>query len=181
MNSLRTGSLLLEPQVAAHAADMFDVLSDPAIYEFENSPPQSRAWLEHRFAKLESRASADGTEQWLNWVIRLPTGALAGYVQATVTQDRTAHMAYELASKYWRQGIGSASVSAVLCELEANHDVHAFAATLKARNYRSLSLLRSLGFGPKRPEGVSAVDHESDEIGMYKAVYIDKSCTNEEF
>jgi RimJ/RimL family protein N-acetyltransferase len=170
MNALRIGSLLLEPQVAAHAAEMFDVLSDAAIYEFENSPPQSRAWLEDRFAKLESRASADGTEQWLNWVIRLPKGALAGYVQATITQDRTAHIAYELASRYWRQGIGSASVSAMISELVASHGAHAFAATLNAGNYRSLSLLRSLGFGPAPPEGVTAVEHESDEIVLYKAV-----------
>ena len=168
MNLLRTASLLLEPQVVAHAAEMFDVLSDPAIYEFENSPPKSRAWLEDRFAKLESRVSADGTEQWLNWVIRLPTGALAGYVQATVTDERTAHIAYELASKFWRQGIGSASVNAMLSELETNYGVRAFSATLKAKNDRSLALLKSLGFGSARPEGVSAVDHEPDEIVMYR-------------
>lgn len=174
MKSLRTGSLLLEPQVAAHATELFEVLSDPAIYEFENSPPESRAWLERRFAKLESRRSTDGTEQWLNWVVRLPSGALAGYVQATIKRDRTAHIAYELASKFWRQGIGSASVTAMLEELEANYDVLAFAATLRARNYRSLSLLRSLGFGLEQPDGVSAVDHEFDEIVMYKAVDVDK-------
>ena len=77
MNTLAAGMLILEPQAVEHAAEMFQVLSDPAIYEFENSPPQSSAWLEERFKKLESRASPDGMQHWLNWVIRLPTGCHA--------------------------------------------------------------------------------------------------------
>ncbi len=149
MNSISAGPIVLEPQTVAHAPEMFGVLSDPAIYEFENSPPESEAWLTERFARLESRISSDGAEQWLNWVIRLPTGPLAGYVQATIKRDRTAHIAYELASKFWRQGIGSAAVSGMLEELEATYGVCEFVATLKERNYRSLGLLQSLGFENK--------------------------------
>jgi RimJ/RimL family protein N-acetyltransferase len=146
MNSVSAGPVVLEPQIAAHAAEMFTVLSDPAIYEFENAPPESLAWLTERFAKLESRVSPDGAEQWLNWVIRLPSGALAGYVQATIARDGTAHIAYELASKFWRQGIGSAAVSGMLKELAASHGVCTCVATLKERNYRSFAMLQSLGF-----------------------------------
>lgn len=163
MNSFRAGPLVLEPQIAAHAAEMFDVLSDPAIYEFENSPPESLAWLAERFAKLESRVSPDGAEQWLNWVVRLPSGALAGYVQATIAADRTALIAYELASRFWRQGIGSAAVNGMLKELAVNYGVCTFVATLKERNHRSLALLRSLGF--ERADAMS-----SDEIVMRKSV-----------
>ncbi len=146
MNSISVGGIVLEPQVAGHAAEMFDVLSDPAIYEFENAPPESRDLLADRFKRLESRVSPDGTEQWLNWVIRLPTGTLAGYVQATVTRDGTAHIAYELSSRFWRQGIGSAAVAGMLAELTASYGVFNFVATLKERNYRSLGLLTRLGF-----------------------------------
>jgi ribosomal-protein-alanine N-acetyltransferase len=161
MNRVDAGTLVLEPQLSAHAAEMFEVLSDPAIYEFENSPPVSAVWLAERFARLESRASPDGTEQWLNWVIRLPTGALAGYVQATIASDGTAHIAYELGSRFWRQRIGSAAVRAMLAELDSAYGVQTFAATLKERNYRSLALLRSLGF---ESVGVNG----SDEIVMCK-------------
>jgi [ribosomal protein S5]-alanine N-acetyltransferase len=170
MNTLRAGPLVLEPQVAAHAAEMFVVLSDPAIYEFENSPPESLAWLERRFARLETRASADGGEHWLNWVVRVPSGALAGYVQATITRDRTAHIAYELASRFWRQGIGSTAVSAMLTELATAYGIRRFAATVKARNDRSLAFLRSLGFSPQVPHDVPAVRHEPDEIVMYRTI-----------
>jgi ribosomal-protein-alanine N-acetyltransferase len=60
MRVIDIGSLTLELQTAAHAEAMFVVLSDPAIYEYENEPPASLDWLRTRFAKLETRLSADG-------------------------------------------------------------------------------------------------------------------------
>lgn len=169
MNSLVAGNLVLEPQVAGHAAAMFPILSDPAIYEFENAPPESVEWLEQRFARLESRQSGDGSEQWLNWVIRLPSGALAGYVQATITAESVAYIAFELASKFWRQRIGSTAVGAVLAELGANYRVNTFVAVLKSRNARSEAFLRHLGFAAELPDGLGAIEHEADEMAMYKA------------
>jgi len=161
VNTVKIGALVLEPQVAAHAAEMFAVLSDPAIYEFENSPPESAAWLEQRFRKLETRVSPDGAQQWLNWVIRLPSGALAGYVQATITREAIAHIAYVLGSRFWRQGIGSTAVSGMLAELTTTYGVQAFVATLKTRNHRSFAFLQKLGF-------VRATATHSDETVMRK-------------
>ncbi|HVJ60849.1 MAG TPA: GNAT family N-acetyltransferase [Burkholderiaceae bacterium] len=71
MRTLQTARLTLEPQCAAHAAAMFAVLSDPAIYEYENAPPASVDALRARYAFLEGRRSPDGSQQWLNWVARL--------------------------------------------------------------------------------------------------------------
>jgi RimJ/RimL family protein N-acetyltransferase len=136
----------LEPLTARHAGEMFAVLRDPAIYEFENEPPASPEALAARYRRLEARRSPDGTQQWLNWIIRLPSGEAAGYVQATVMPSGAAYVAYELASRHWRRGIGSAAVRAMLDELRANHGVTLFVAVLKARNFRSLALLRKLGF-----------------------------------
>src|SRR5439155_19127566 len=96
MHVIESASLALEPQVVAHAAEMFVVLSDPAIYEYENEPPSSIEWLRARFAKLESRQSPDGHEQWLNWVIRLSSSELIGYAQATGRPNGQAAIAYEL-------------------------------------------------------------------------------------
>jgi len=148
---------------------MFGVLSDPAIYEFENEPPPSQAWLVERYTALERRASKDGTQTWLNWVVRLPTGELAGYVQATVLRSGAALVAYELASPFWRRGIGSNAVSAMLQELRANYRVHRFAAVLKATNYRSLALLRSLEFRPATTAQVLEFGAAPDELVMVKS------------
>lgn len=138
----------LEPLAAAHAHEMFRVLSDPAIYEFENAPPASEEWLASRYARLERGGSPDAAQEWLNWVVRLPGGELAGYVQATVLASGIAYVAYELASRHWRRGIGTDAVSAMLDELRTRHGVHTFVAVLKAANYRSMGLLRRLEFTP---------------------------------
>ena len=116
MRVITTDHLTLEPQTAAHAEEMFAVLSDPAIYEYENEPPQSLEWLRTRFTKLETRLSADGDEQWLNWVIRLPTSELIGYVQATVRREGRAAIAYELSSAYWGRGLARQAVQAMISE-----------------------------------------------------------------
>src|SRR4051812_39731660 len=146
MRVLTTRGITLEPQFASHAPAMFEVLSDPAIYEFENEPPASVAALRERFKKLESRQSPDGSQQWLNWVIRLHSGDVAGYVQATVHSDGRAALAYVLGSQHWGKGIASRSVRAMIEELRERHGVGECIAILKAANGRSQKLLRRLGF-----------------------------------
>jgi ribosomal-protein-alanine N-acetyltransferase len=71
MNTLRAGAIVLESQRAAHSGELFTVLSDPAIYEFENAAPESEDWLARRLAALEFRQSPSGEEQWLNRVVQL--------------------------------------------------------------------------------------------------------------
>jgi len=168
MRTIRAPNCTLEPQIELHAHEMFEVLSDPAIYEFENEPPPSKAWLKQRYSRLESRGSIDGTEKWLNWVIRLPNAKLAGYVQATVLPSGSSYVAYELASRHWRKGIGTSAVQAVLEELNSIYGVHTFVAVLKAANYRSLGLLRSIGFSPASPRQLAQHSAEPDELVMVK-------------
>jgi RimJ/RimL family protein N-acetyltransferase len=148
---------------------MFAVLSDPAIYEFENCPPASEEALVRRYAMLENRQSPDGGQRWLNWVIRLPSGVLAGYVQATVLPSGAAYVAYELGSRHWRRGIGSSAVAAMLTELRLNYAVDRYVGVFKARNYRSLALLRKLGFVPATTEQFAEFGAEADEVVMVRA------------
>lgn len=166
MRFVSAASLALEPQVVAHAAELFAVLSDPAIYEYENEPPSSLAWLRARFEKLESRQSPDGNEQWLNWVIRIPNGELIGYVQATVRAGGQAAIAYELASAYWGRGLASQAVGAMLGELAARYGVHDVSATLKSANHRSMRLLERLGFEPASQEEYGRRQVPPDECLM---------------
>jgi len=168
MRPLHAASLVLEPLVAAHAREMFPVLTDPAIYEFENQPPPSESSLAARYSTLETRQSPDGTQTWLNWVIRVPSGELAGHVQATVLGDGTAIIAYELASKYWRRGIATTAVTSVLTELELNYAVNLVVAVLKLRNHRSMGLLLKLGFQSASTEHVARFRTAMDEVVMVK-------------
>ena len=166
MNELQTSNGTLEPMLAAHADEMFDVLSDPAIYEFENEPPESREWLANRYRQLEGRMSPDGQEYWLNWAIRMLSGELAGYVQATVLKSGISYIAYEINSNFWRQGIGSNAVSTMMEELCSTYAVHTHVAVLKAANFRSMALLKSLGFHRLDAEDAAQFEPESDECVM---------------
>jgi RimJ/RimL family protein N-acetyltransferase len=161
MRVIETGSLTLEPQTAAHAEEMFVVLSDPAIYEYENEPPPSPEWLRARFTKLETRRSADGHEQWLNWVIRLATSELVGYVQATIRPDGRAAIAYALSSAYWGRGLARGAVKAMISELVEHYNVRSLFAVLKRDNVRSVHLLVRLGFSQASPE-----QHVTHEVGL---------------
>jgi [ribosomal protein S5]-alanine N-acetyltransferase len=170
MRIIDAGILTLEPQVGAHAEEMFVVLSDPAIYEYENAPPTSVDWLRGRFTKLESRQSPDGTQQWLNWVIRLPTSELIGYVQATVHADGRAAIAYELCSKHWGRGLARQAVQAMIGELVATYRVRALSAVLRRENMRSLRFLERLGFARASLEAHTQYAPEPGELLMHRDV-----------
>lgn len=170
MRTIDTGSLTLEPQVAAHADEMFVVLSDPAIYEYENEPPWSAQGLRERFAELESRRSPDGREQWLNWVVRLPTGALIGFVQATVYPDGRAAIAYETSSAYWGRGLARQAVQTMIAELVEQYGVRRLSAVLKRENLRSLRLLQRLGFLLASPAEHVEREVERDEFLMLREI-----------
>lgn len=170
MRIIQTSRLQLEPQTVEHADEMFTVLSDPAIYTYENEPPPSLDWLRERFIRLETRRSADGTQLWLNWVIRLPTSGLIGYVQATVKPERRAAIAYELSSAYWGRGLASEAVGAMMSELVDHYWVQHLSAVLKSRNARSLRLLERLGFTPAPLEAHERDEVEHDELLMYRDV-----------
>lgn len=166
MRTLAANTITLEPQTADHAAEMFVVLSDPAIYEFENEAPISVEWLRKRFAKLESRLSPDGQQRWLNWVIRLSKGELIGYVQATIFPDKRADLAVVLASAYWGQGLAKCAVKTMMDELITAFHVQHFTVVLKQRNFRSRRLWEGLGFCLASNELRQKIGIEADEFLM---------------
>ena len=170
MRAVAGDGVMLDPQTAAHAEALFAVLSDPAIYAHENAPPPSLDWLRERFVRLESRRSADGSEQWLNWVVRLPTSEFIGYVQATIHPDGRAAIAYVLSSVYWGRGLARRAVEAMIAELASRYRVHTLTAVFKCENRRSLRLLERLGFSPASDEMQARCAVEPDERLMQRDI-----------
>ena len=158
IETLSTARLVLEPQTAAHATEMFAVLSDLAIYEFGNAPPDSEAWLADRFARLESRSSPDGRERWLNWVVRPPGQPPLGYVQATVLDNGSAWVAYLLGSAHQGRGHATRATAAMLAQLESEYGASRLLANVEAENLPSIRLLQRLGFRAATP--AEAARHE---------------------
>lgn len=147
MRTLTDIRLSLVPQTTVHAAQMYPLLIHPKLYlHLDDGPPESLNALESRFKRLETRQSPEGGEQWLNWVIRLRDGQLAGYVQASIEDIDCAEIGYVIGTKYWGQGIGTLSTKLMIDELRDNYSVRRFLATVEAENSASIAILKRLEF-----------------------------------
>jgi [ribosomal protein S5]-alanine N-acetyltransferase len=138
---------VLEERRVAQAAELFEVLRDPRLYEFlDEDPPTSVQALAEKLARSERRLSPDGKQHWLNWVIRVESGAIAGCIQATVEENKETNIAYVLSPEFQGRGIATAAVRQML-EIAVNqyHATTLFIVA-EAANLASLRLAERLGF-----------------------------------
>jgi RimJ/RimL family protein N-acetyltransferase len=103
--------LVLSPLVVDDADDMVEVLADERMYEFTGGSPLPLERLRERYRRLAVGRSADGSELWFNWIVRLADGSAVGAMQATVDADGSAaEVAWEVGVPW--QGRGYASEAA---------------------------------------------------------------------
>jgi len=147
---LSSPPLILEPLVERHAAILFSLLQDPALYEFvPEDAPKSLEQLQSRFRMLEGRRSPDGDELWLNWAV-LVDGEAAGLVQATCRLDRKLFVAYEVFDGFRRRGVAVGAVRLMLSHLSKFHLADLALAYVDTRNAASIAVLARLGFSRVR-------------------------------
>lgn len=123
-----THRLRLVPLAVAHAAEMAEVLGDPALHEFIGGEPLSPDALRARYERLVG-GSPDPAESWCNWVVRLrDTGGLVGTVQATVRNVdtgpggavvREAEVAWVVGTRWQGRGIAREAAVALVGRLRA--------------------------------------------------------------
>ena len=148
----------------AHAEELFPVLAEALLYEFiDEEPPESVEALRQKLARSESRKSPDGSEQWLNGVIRDGSQNVAGYVQATVAANFETNVAYAIGSAFWERGIASAAVAQMLEIVATDFGIRRFFIVAERENGRSIRLAERLGFSEAPSElavrrGTSATD-----------------------
>lgn len=86
---LKGTRVCLEPLRAALAAELAPVLADPLLHTFIGGEPLDREQLEARYQRQVVGRSADGSQRWLNWLVRdHRDGQALGTVQATVRMQR---------------------------------------------------------------------------------------------
>ena len=149
--SLEGERLVLEPLRVAHADEMAGVLDDPALHTFTGGEPATPEQLRSRYAKQVVGHSADGCEQWLNWVARDRTsGAAVGYVQATVTEhdgQRSADVAWVVGVPHQGHGYASEAAKLMVGWLR-EQGVAAVTAHVHPDHPASNSVARRLGLRP---------------------------------
>jgi len=159
MQTITAAELVLQPLTVADADTMFGVLSDPQVYRYlDYGAPPSVEHLRDVYAKLARRKSPDGSQLWLNWVVRQPGATPMGYVQATVSPPGTAWVAYVLSSKYWGRGYARMATQAMIEHLGNAYGTTQYLATVEALNRRSIGLLERLSF--RRATSQEAQDHD---------------------
>ena len=106
----------LAPLTVDDADEMITVLGDERMYGFTGGDPPSLDQLRERYRRLVVGHSADGTQQWLNWVVRVAADDVAvGVMQATVADDgSSADVAWEVGVPWQGRGIASEAARAVV-------------------------------------------------------------------
>lgn len=117
---LRTRRLTLEPLQIDHAEEMASVLDDPTLHAFTGGAPASATELRRRYEQLSAGFSADGSECWLNWVLRRSEGTHAdavGFVQATLTRpadELCADVAWVIGTAHQHRGFAREAANAMV-------------------------------------------------------------------
>jgi [ribosomal protein S5]-alanine N-acetyltransferase len=145
---LMTERLLVEPLLPMHAEEMFEILQDKEIYKFiPTHPPKDIDELKARYARLKTRFSPDKSQMWLNWVLRQKAdNSLIGRFEATIYEDETACIAYELCSRFWGKGFAYEASEKLIDTLKREYQVTKVKANVDTRNSSSIRLLEKLNF-----------------------------------
>ena len=144
-----TERLRLAPLVVGDAEELFAVFADPRMYEFTGGRPPSLDQLRERYRRLVVGHSADGSEHWLNWVVRLTSDDVpVGVMQATVAaQGSSADVAWEVGLRWQGRGIASEAADAVVQWL-LDQGVGAITAYIHPEHHASGRVAARAGLSP---------------------------------
>src|SRR5688572_22558844 len=92
------------------------IYADDRMYEFTGGEAPTLDALTRRYEALVAGRSPDGTESWLNWVVRLVDAPQAvGTVQATVTvATGSAAIAWEIGIPWQGRGYAGEAAAALV-------------------------------------------------------------------
>jgi RimJ/RimL family protein N-acetyltransferase len=146
--SLTTERLRLDPLRVEDAEEMAPLLDDPRLHTYVGGVPEAVGELRERYRRQTRGASPDGSQQWLNWVVRRrDSGHAVGTVQATVSlqsDTSVAEVAWVVAAAHQRRGYARESAAAMLRWLR-RHGIDVVVAHVHPEHSASIAVARSLG------------------------------------
>ena len=147
LGPIRTARLDLLPLRVEHAEEMAAVLADPALHHFIGGEPLSPDGLRARYERLVA-GSGNPAVSWCNWVLRLRAGScLVGTVQATITADGTAEIAWVIGTPWQRRGLASEAARGLVAWLEQG-PVHTVVAHVHPAHRASATVAAAAGLTP---------------------------------
>lgn len=143
---LSAGTFALREIVPSDAADWYRYLSDDRVYEHTSTPIMSFAEVEGLIGMLAERFHR---KRQIRWALAEPdSGKMIGDLgyNAFWTRDSRGEIGYGLAPEYWRRGLMTRALSAVLNYGFSHLGLNKVEATVNITNQRSSGLLLKLGF-----------------------------------
>jgi len=148
---LHGSRLRLEPLRVDHAEEMAPLLDDPGLHRFIGGRPASLPELRDRYRRQVLGHSPDGSQRWLNWVVRTSAdGQAIGTVQATVARDNdglVAEVAWVTATAYQAQGYASEAADVMATWLRTQ-GVNTVVAHIHPDHRASGSVAAAIGLSP---------------------------------
>ena len=153
-------SLVLEPLRIGHAEEMAPLLDDPALHTFIGGRPEGVDELAKRYARQLMGHSADGAQQWLNWIVRrADTGQSIGTMQATIatatsplptkgSEDHlVAELAWVIARQHQHRGYAREAAQ-LMANWLRRKGVHVLVAHIRPDHQASAGVAHALGLVP---------------------------------
>lgn len=146
ISALRLDLVPLRP---ADADEMVEVLADPSLYSFIGGGPPDRQSLRAAYTRQSSGQSADGSEEWHNWIVRLrPDGIAVGYVQATIVDaGAVASVAWLIGVPWQGRGFAVEAVRALVSWLD-RRGTRTVVAHIRPDHHASGSVAARAGLEP---------------------------------
>jgi RimJ/RimL family protein N-acetyltransferase len=144
--------MTLEPLTPAHAAEAFAVLDDARLHTWTGGKPYTLEELQVRYAFQAGGQSPDGSQGWLNWMLRRTDDQrLAGTVQATLYRTGSggveASLAWVVGVEHQARGYAGEAARAMADWLRTR-GVTSLAAYIHPEHEASAGVARSLGLSP---------------------------------
>ena len=162
MTPMQSKNLYFEPLTAAHADDLFSILTAPSVQAFID-PTGNLPTIEELRAEYAARASGPvvlttPNERWFNMAIRLkaPSSPAIGRLEAT-GYGEWGEVAYLFGEAWWGKGLAFEAMLWWHDYLAAAIPGTQWWATVHPANQRSIRLLTRLGYesvdsSSKRPK-----------------------------
>jgi RimJ/RimL family protein N-acetyltransferase len=148
--------LRLEPLRVTHAEEAAAVFNDERLHVYLGAAPATVEQLRERFTRQTRGHSADGAEDWLNWMVRHhESGTIAATVQSTVYHSGEHHdgvhlvaeVAWVVATPFQGRGVATEAATTMVEWLRRN-GVDVLIAHIHPDNRASMGVARNLGLQP---------------------------------
>ena len=168
--TLTTPRLVLRQSLPGDAADLFSYLSDPEVQKYDSDPPLRE--LAEAVAAIEDSQKRFATKGGIMWSLALKDenrviGGIGFYFW-----DRSyykADLGYTVARPYWRRGIASEALGAVLRFGFETMRLHRVNVDTRMDNLASVALMKKLAFRHEgvRRECIRSADGAYQNWGLY--------------